>query len=112
MIIWLSSYPKSGNTFVRSLLASYFYTKDGSFNFNLLEKIRQFPDEVLFQNLGIKIEEKHELAKQFIKIQNVINNKDREKLRLLKTDYATKADYMRTDVISENISTNIGGVVR
>ena len=34
------------------------------------------------------------------------------KLRLLKTDYATKADYMRTDVISENISTNIGGVVR
>ena len=34
------------------------------------------------------------------------------KLRLLKTDYATKADYMRTDVIAESISTNIGGVVR
>ena len=34
------------------------------------------------------------------------------KLRLLKTDYATKADYMRTDVIAESITTNIGGRVR
>ena len=32
------------------------------------------------------------------------------KLRLLKTDYATKADYMRTDVIAESITTNIGAV--
>ena len=111
MIIWLSSYPKSGNTFVRSLLASYFYTKDGSFNFNLLEKIRQFPDEVLFQNLGIKIEDKHELAKQFIKIQNVINNKDREKLRLLKTHSVLKNEhgYLLTD---SNISLGVIYIVR
>ena len=32
------------------------------------------------------------------------------KLRLLKTDYATKADYMRSDVIAESISTSIGTV--
>jgi hypothetical protein len=32
------------------------------------------------------------------------------KLRLLKTDYATKDDYMRTDVIAEGITTNIGAV--
>ena len=31
------------------------------------------------------------------------------KLRLLKVDYATKNDYMRTDVIGESIATNIGG---
>ena len=34
------------------------------------------------------------------------------KLRLLKTDYATKADYMRSDTIAETISTNIGTPVR
>jgi len=33
------------------------------------------------------------------------------KLRLLKVDYATKNDYMRSDAISESISTNIGGRV-
>ena len=31
------------------------------------------------------------------------------KLRLLKVDYATKNDYMRTDTIGESIATNIGG---
>ena len=33
------------------------------------------------------------------------------KLRLLKVDYATKNDYMRSDVIGESIATNIGGRV-
>ena len=43
MIIWIASYPKSGNTWVRSLLASYLFSKDGSFSFDLLNKIGQFP---------------------------------------------------------------------
>jgi len=33
------------------------------------------------------------------------------KLRLLKVDYATKNDYMRSDTIAESIATNIGGRV-
>ncbi len=33
------------------------------------------------------------------------------KLRLLKVDYATKNDYMRTDAIAESITTTIGGRV-
>ena len=28
MIIWLASYPKSGNTLLRSILATYFFSKD------------------------------------------------------------------------------------
>ena len=34
MIIWLASYPKSGNTFVRSLLSSYFFSEEGYFDFS------------------------------------------------------------------------------
>ena len=45
MIVWLASYPKSGNTLVRSILASLIYTQDGNFNFNLLEKIDQYPQK-------------------------------------------------------------------
>ena len=31
MIIWLASYPKSGNTWLRSIICSLLYTKDGRF---------------------------------------------------------------------------------
>ena len=48
MIIWLASYPKSGNTWLRSLLSSYFFTNDGSFNFNILKNIDQFPSAPYF----------------------------------------------------------------
>jgi len=49
MIIWIASYPKSGNTWVRSLLASYLYSNNGVFNFDLLKKIKQFPSKQHFE---------------------------------------------------------------
>ena len=48
MFIWLASYPKSGNTLVRSMLAAYFFTKDGIYNFDLI-KNKQFPNSKLFE---------------------------------------------------------------
>jgi len=33
MIVWLASYPKSGNTWVRGFIASLIYTKDGNSSF-------------------------------------------------------------------------------
>ena len=41
-IFWLSSYPKSGNTLLRSILISLFFTNNGIFNLNMLSKIEQF----------------------------------------------------------------------
>ena len=49
MIIWLASYPKSGNTWLRSIVSALIYTKDGLFNFNLLKKIQQFPTQKYFK---------------------------------------------------------------
>ena len=43
MIIWIASYPKSGNTYVRSFLSSYYFSKKGKFDFDLLLNIKQFP---------------------------------------------------------------------
>ena len=43
MIIWIASYPKSGNTYLRSFISSYFFSKKGKFNFDLLLNILQFP---------------------------------------------------------------------
>ena len=36
MIIWIDSYPKSGNTYLRSFLSSYYYSKEGKFDFDQL----------------------------------------------------------------------------
>ena len=41
-IVWIASYPKSGNTWIRSIITSILYTKDGKFNFELIKKIDQF----------------------------------------------------------------------
>jgi len=38
MIIWLALYPKSGNTWLRSLIASLIYSENGVFDFKLLEQ--------------------------------------------------------------------------
>ena len=43
MIIWIASYPKSGNTYLRSFIASYYFSKKGKFDFSLLMNILQFP---------------------------------------------------------------------
>ena len=36
MIIWLASYPKSGNTWLRSIISALLFTEDGLFNFKLI----------------------------------------------------------------------------
>ena len=32
MILWVASYPKSGNTWLRALLSSYYYSENGIFD--------------------------------------------------------------------------------
>jgi len=76
MFIWLASYPKSGNTLVRSLLASYFFSKDGVYNFDLIKNILQFPTSKLFQNIDIDITNEKEVIANYIRAQQSINKKD------------------------------------
>ncbi len=85
MIIWLASYPKSGNTWVRSMLSALMYTDDGKFNFDLLEKIKQFPSQIFFKNLTNKYDDFDEIAKNWEAAQDLINlNKE---VNFLKTHH-------------------------
>ena len=54
MIIWLASYPKSGNTWIRCLLSSYYYTKNGNFEFNLLNNISDTIIEKIEKNTSFE----------------------------------------------------------
>ena len=83
MFIWLASYPKSGNTLVRSMLASYFFSKDGIYNFHLIENIQQFPNITLFENLGVDIKNEKEVIANYIRVQQSFNKK--ESTQFLKT---------------------------
>tara|TARA_Y100000816_G_scaffold287225_1_gene269573 strand:+ start:518 stop:1354 length:837 start_codon:yes stop_codon:yes gene_type:complete len=83
MIVWLASYPKSGNTFVRSLLCSYIFSRDGNFNFELLKQIKQFPANSLFKQLGVDINSDDEIYKNYINTQKIFNKKN--SIRFLKT---------------------------
>lgn len=75
MILWLASYPKSGNTMLRSMLSAYFYSNDGNFNFKLLSKFKQFPVINLFEDLGVNVKDDIEVIKNYIKVQENFNKR-------------------------------------
>jgi len=85
MIIWLASYPKSGNTWLRALLSSYLYS-DGKFNFDLLNKIDSFPSERFFKNYPDKFENPEDTTKYWLKEQEKMNQSNN--ITFLKTHNA------------------------
>jgi len=80
MIIWLASYPKSGNTWVRSIISSLLYTNDGIFNFNLLRQLDQFPEKKNFKNLITDFGNFNQIKKNWITAQDIINLDGKQKL--------------------------------
>jgi len=80
MIIWLASYPKSGNTYVRAFLSAYYFSENGQFDFNQISNIEQFPHEKFFKK---KVNSISEASKQWVPIQKEINKN--KKIRFFKT---------------------------
>ena len=83
MIIWLASYPKSGNTWMRSIISALLYSDDGDFNFNLLKKIDQFPEKKYFRYFIKNYGDFNEIKKNWIVAQDKINLDG--KIKLFKT---------------------------
>ena len=83
MIFWIASYPKSGNTWLRALLSSYFYSKDGIFKQILLENIAQFPEKKHFDCFAYDPKIVTDTSKYWIKAQEKINSDN--KLKFFKT---------------------------
>jgi len=83
MIVWLASYPKSGNTWMRSIVSALLYSRDGNFNFNLLRNIDQFPEKKYFKDFIKDFSNFNEIKKNWILTQDKINLDG--KTKLLKT---------------------------
>ena len=69
MIIWLASYPKSGNTWLRSILSSLLYSQDGDFDFEQIDEFEGLEqDDWLMDINGVREEfdpETQKLLAQF-----------------------------------------------
>ena len=85
MIVWLASYPKSGNTWLRSIISALVYSKDGLFNFELLKKIPQFPTQKYFREFTDDYTNIHEIKKYWIAAQDKINVEN--EIKFLKTHH-------------------------
>ncbi len=87
MIIWLSSYPKNGNTWLRSLVSAYYYTKDGFFlSDNQLNFIPQFPVKKYFEGFNYNLTLPGDTSKYWIAAQDKINLD--KKIKFFKTHNA------------------------
>ena len=83
MIFWIASYPKSGNTWLRALISTYFFSKDGTFNDNLLTNIDQFPTKQYFKKFDHDKKIPGDTCKYWIKAQENINSN--KSLKFFKT---------------------------
>ena len=83
MIIWLASYPKSGNTWVRSIISSLLYSNDGNFNFELMLKVSQFPEKKYFKDFVNDFSNFNEIKESWISAQDKINLDNQ--IKILKT---------------------------
>ena len=102
MIIWLASYPKSGNTYVRAFLSAYYFSENGQFDFSQISNIDQFPHEKFFKQ---KVNSISEASKLWLPIQKEIN-KDK-KIRFFKT-HSFLGNYQNNEFTSPE--TTLGAV--
>ena len=83
MIIWLASYPKSGNTWLRFYIISLLMGKQTNLNLNHLRAIMNYPHSTQFEDLVSDLFDFNEIAKNWITSQNKINSN--KNLRFFKT---------------------------
>ena len=85
MIIWLVSYPKSGNTWVRFFLNHLLYSKDKDLDINNIS-INQFPNKKHFLNINTNINDTNDFVENCISAQEYLNLDN--KIKLFKTHHA------------------------
>ena len=76
-IIWISSYPKSGNTWMRFLISNYFFNKSNEFNFQIADnKILMFPQLSLMKKIVDRktlIENPFNISKYWLNLQKEVS---------------------------------------
>ena len=109
MIIWCASYPKSGNTWIRAIITSLIYSENGTFNFNLLKKVGQFPRRDHFKELTDDYSDLNNVSKYWIAAQEKINSDG--KLRIFKT-HSGNYNFSKNDFTNKKNTLGVIYIVR
>ncbi|PPR46067.1 MAG: hypothetical protein CFH18_00673 [Alphaproteobacteria bacterium MarineAlpha5_Bin8] len=88
-IIWIASYPKSGNTYVRAFLSHYLYPKNIKTDFSLLKKIPKFERKETFEKILNKkiFNENFDFLKYSQEVQSKLIKNFQQKELIYKTHY-------------------------
>ena len=106
MIIWIASYPKSGNTWLRVFISSILYSNDGIVNLENLKHIDQYPlishfDGLIDNPRNINVKDQNDIKKIF---SNLILSQDKinldNKIKFLKTHFVC------TNILGYNFTNN------
>jgi len=85
MIVWLASYPKSGNTWLRAFITSLLSKSTGENSLENMRAIRAYPLTDDFYNLLDDFSDFKKIAKNWETSQNIINLQ--KKIKILKTHH-------------------------
>ena len=94
-IFWIASYPKSGNTLLRAILSSLFFSKDGTFSFELIKAIQGLENKWRLNFIKkdspkdfLLLDKNKVLSKYWLEIQSKTNMRLKEDFTFLKTHHA------------------------
>jgi len=85
MIIWLASYPKSGNTWLRAFIASLLYGSNQKKALENIKNIRSYPLTIDFENLIDDFKDFKKISQNWLISQKIINLQ--KKITLFKTHH-------------------------
>ncbi len=85
MIIWIASYPKSGNTWVRSFISAILNDENGNFSFKDLVNIPQYPSKQQFYSFLQDFSDINIIKKNWVTTQTKLNLDS--KIKFLKTHH-------------------------
>ena len=106
MIIWIASYPKSGNTLLRGILGTYFFSDTGQFDFKYVYRIGQFPTLDNFKNFVIDNSKDKYFFKSYNLVQKRINQEDK-RIKFYKTH---SAFFKKKDFSFSNEENTLGAI--
>ena len=98
MIIWLASYPKSGNTWLRFFIISLLMGKKVDLNLNHLKAIISYPDKSQFKGLLKDVLDINEVSENWIASQKRINSDKNFKFFKTHNMFIKYKDFIFTDI--------------
>ena len=94
-IFWIVSYPKSGNTLLRAILSSLFFSKDGIFSFEIIKAIQGLENKWRLNFIKktnpkdfVLLNKNEVLSKYWLELQSKKNMQINEDFIFLKTHHA------------------------